>query len=48
MDVERLRLDRQRLFVLQIIRGIIHDKIKALQQPDHDNLGFLPGERTTL
>ena len=48
VDVEVVGLDGERLLELELVRGVDHDEVEALQDGDERDLHLLPGEGTTL
>ena len=48
VDEEVVGLDGERLLELELVRGVDHDEIEALQDRDKRDLRFLPGEWTAL
>ena len=48
VDEEVVRLDGERLLELELVRGVDHDEVEALQDRDKRDLGLLPGEGAAL
>ena len=48
VDVELVGLDGERLLDLELVRGVVHDEVEALQDRDERDLRLLPGERPAL
>ena len=43
-----VRLDAQRLFDLELVCGVVHDEVEALEDGDEHELHLLPCEGTAL
>ncbi len=48
MDVEVLGFYSKRLFEFEVITGVVHDEVEALDDVDDDHLCFLPCEWASL